>query len=83
MKKQANFEVSIKTIGKHIKIYIDGVIHIQLPYLKSICVHSYSLNKDYYCIEFRDIRGNLLVDSTYSKRELWIEILNQWDKTIK
>lgn len=75
-------EVSLQVTATYIKIYINGIIHIQLPYFKEIVLQSWKQGKNWYCICFYDKEGNELTESWYKEREVWEQILKLWDENI-
>jgi hypothetical protein len=45
-----NSKVELKITGNYIKIYIDDLLHIQIPYFKDIVLQSWKQGKSWYCI---------------------------------
>lgn len=75
-------KVSLKITENYIKIYIDGITHIQIPYVKKIVMSNYRQGKNWYVIVIADKKGKILSETWYKEITLWIDILKAWDQNI-
>jgi hypothetical protein len=63
------------TKGKFLKIFINDIIHLSISYRDIISIHSWIMNKDWYCIEFYILGKEERILCEYDSIKKWKSVL--------
>lgn len=76
-------QYTITTTGNYIKIYIRGILHLQLPNDEPIVIQAWVKNEQSFMIEYRTRSGTKLTHSEYNQSKKWKAILALLDSQLK
>lgn len=71
--------IKVKIHYTTLRIYIDNILHLSIKQEELIGFQSYIMGTQDFFIEFY-MKNGPIIECKYTKKEIWIEILNQLDK---
>ena len=79
---QEEQKVAVTVINKfrHLKIYLNGFLHLSLPLNEVVAIQSYKSGYTLHHIDF--YMKTTKVDCEYEKEEVWKDILKELDKIV-
>ncbi len=75
-------KVSMKITDSYVKVYINGLLHFQVPYFKYLVFLAYKQGKSWYIIEINNKKGKNLFTGWYKEKQLFSDIVKIWDENI-
>lgn len=77
LKKGGELKVTLTAKGEHLKIYMNGLVHVCVPLDRFRGFNSWYKREDWYCIEFELDGAAMLLE--YNSFEKWSQVLKLLD----
>lgn len=71
-------KVEVKIKYSHLKIYIDGILHLSVKVEEIVGIQSYLTGKERYHIDITTKTS--CIECMYTRKDIWTSILKQIDK---